>query len=110
MGQAPPYFIEGYLVGQAPPYLKGMEMKRGFLIGCVGVLITDGVPERADGCIENYQELADIAGTAHRGPAAVRTFAVGMAGADFGLLDAVATEGGTSCGSRHCYCSSRSST
>jgi Mg-chelatase subunit ChlD len=59
---------------------------------CVAVLITDGAPS---GCDQTATGLAAIAGTAAQG--GVPTFAIGMAGADFALLDQVATSGGTDC-------------
>lgn len=60
---------------------------------CVAVLVTDGKPEFSIGCEENNTKLAAIASDAwltHK----VRTFAVGLKGADFGLLDQIARAGG----------------
>jgi hypothetical protein len=59
---------------------------------CVAVLVTDGKPENASGCKENSNDLAAIAGAAHT--AGVTTFAVGLQGADFTLLDKIAKQGG----------------
>jgi hypothetical protein len=58
---------------------------------CVAVLVTDGKPEY-DSCEKNHATLAGIAKAAH--DAGVITFAVGLAGADFSLLDEIATQGG----------------
>ena len=58
---------------------------------CVAVLITDGEPLGCDGFTNN---LAAIAQSAYAGGSGVRTFAVGLAGADFNLLDAIANAGG----------------
>jgi len=57
---------------------------------CVAVLVTDGVPEL--GCSEDYAVITQIATDAHA--AGVMTFAVGMEGADFALLDMIAMAGG----------------
>jgi hypothetical protein len=59
---------------------------------CVSVLVTDGKPELSSGCNENQDQLAAIAGAAHA--AGVTTFAVGLKGADFTLLDKIAKQGG----------------
>ena len=59
---------------------------------CVAVLVTDGKPEFAAGCSENSDTLANIAAAAHT--SGVTTFAVGLKGADFGLLDKIAKQGG----------------
>lgn len=59
---------------------------------CVSVLVTDGKPQFANGCNENHDALAGIAGAAHT--AGVTTFAVGLQGADFNLLDKIAMQGG----------------
>ncbi|HKU39917.1 MAG TPA: vWA domain-containing protein [Polyangiales bacterium] len=58
---------------------------------CVAVLVTDGKPE-FDGCEKNHDTLAGIAKAAH--DAGVTTFAVGLSGADFALLDKIAQQGG----------------
>lgn len=59
---------------------------------CVSILATDGKPELALGCEEDPAELAAIAGRAHE--AGVITFAVGLKGANFALLDEIARQGG----------------
>jgi hypothetical protein len=59
---------------------------------CVAVLVTDGKPQYASGCSEDHAELAAIAGDALE--AGVTTFAVGLQGADFSLLDEIARQGG----------------
>ena len=60
---------------------------------CVVVLITDGAPTSCDQTPATLTGIAADAKT--RG---VLTFAIGMDGADFGLLDQIATSGGSSCG------------
>ena len=57
---------------------------------CVAVLVTDGVPEL--GCSEDYAVITQVAADAHA--AGVTTFAVGLSGADFALLDMIAMAGG----------------
>jgi hypothetical protein len=59
---------------------------------CVAVLITDGAPS---GCDQTAAGLSAIAATAAQ--QGVPTFAIGMTGADFALLDQIATSGGTDC-------------
>jgi Mg-chelatase subunit ChlD len=59
---------------------------------CVAVLVTDGKPELSLGCSSDHNTLAGIAGAAHT--AGVTTFAVGLQGADFSLLDQIAMQGG----------------
>ncbi|HET8933285.1 MAG TPA: vWA domain-containing protein [Polyangiales bacterium] len=59
---------------------------------CVSILATDGKPELAIGCEEDPTELAAIAKRAHE--AGVITFAVGLKGANFALLDEIARQGG----------------
>jgi hypothetical protein len=59
---------------------------------CVSILATDGKPELAIGCEEDPEELAAIAERAHE--AGVITFAVGLQGANFALLDEIARRGG----------------
>jgi hypothetical protein len=59
---------------------------------CVAVLVTDGKPEHASGCSENADTLANIAKAANT--SGVTTFAVGLQGADFTLLDKIAKLGG----------------
>jgi hypothetical protein len=57
---------------------------------CVAVLVTDGYPEIL--CSNDYGVIVDIAANAHA--KGVTTFAVGLAGADFFLLDMIAEAGG----------------
>jgi hypothetical protein len=57
---------------------------------CVAVLVTDGEP---NGCDSNSTNLADVAKVAWK-THGVRTFAVGLKGADFALLDKIAMAGG----------------
>lgn len=57
---------------------------------CVAVLVTDGYPEIL--CSNDYGVIVDIAANAHA--KGVTTFAVGLAGADFLLLDMIAQAGG----------------
>jgi hypothetical protein len=93
-GQEPDGFgtpIEGALRG-VTEYCKGFQSSHADE-DCVAVLITDGKPEYASGCEENHDKLAAIAGKAWTDHG-VRTFAVGLAGADFGLLDKIAKAGG----------------
>jgi hypothetical protein len=59
---------------------------------CVAVLITDGAPSTCDVTAVGLSGIASSA--AQRG---VPTFAIGMAGADFALLDQIAAGGGTDC-------------
>jgi hypothetical protein len=59
---------------------------------CISVLVTDGRPEYAPGCEQDHQALAAIAADAFA--QGVRTFAVGLSGADFALLDRIAMQGG----------------
>ena len=58
---------------------------------CIAVLVTDGKPERDD-CEKDTTKLAKIAKDAH--VAGVTTFAIGLAGAEFGLLNEIAQQGG----------------
>jgi hypothetical protein len=60
---------------------------------CVVVLITDGAP---NGCASDQATLASIASDA-KSQANILTFTIGMDGADFGLLDAIAVAGGSNC-------------
>jgi hypothetical protein len=56
---------------------------------CVAVLITDGAPS---GCNEDFGQLAQIAQTAFS--SGVLTYAVGLLGSDFELLNQIAMSGG----------------
>lgn len=57
---------------------------------CIAVLVTDGYPQL--GCSEDYAAITQVATDAHA--AGVTTFAVGLSGADFALLDMIAMAGG----------------
>lgn len=60
---------------------------------CVAVLVTDGLP---NGCSEDPMVLTGIAADAY-GNDDVMTFAIGMTGADFNLLDQIAQQGQGDC-------------
>jgi hypothetical protein len=92
-GQDPNGFgtpIEGALRG-VTEYCKSFQTSHPNE-SCIGVVVTDGKPE-FDGCEHDDAKLAKIAGDAWSN-AKVRTFAVGLSGADFGLLDKIAQAGG----------------
>ncbi len=59
----------------------------------VGLLVTDGLPTR---CNLGTSTLTGIAAAAFNGTPSILTYTMGMQGADFGLLDAIAQAGGTS--------------
>jgi hypothetical protein len=61
---------------------------------CVVVLITDGMP---NACTTDFTALANIAGNAYTSDPSVKTFAIGMYGADFTLLNQIGQQGGTDC-------------
>ena len=82
--------IEGALRG-VTEFCKDYQVENGDE-PCVAVLVTDGKPQYASGCSEDHGELAAIAGAAFA--AGVKTFAVGLQGADFDLLDLIAQQGG----------------
>jgi Mg-chelatase subunit ChlD len=58
---------------------------------CVGVLVTDGAPL---GCQQGSNELLQLAQMIYGGGMGTRLFTVGLQGADFTLLDALAQAGG----------------
>jgi hypothetical protein len=60
---------------------------------CVAVFVTDGAPTTCNG---DFNTIAGIAGQAKANDD-VTTFAVGMGGADFNLLNAIATQGQGDC-------------
>jgi hypothetical protein len=60
---------------------------------CVAVLITDGAADECDA--RSAADLAAIAASAREG--GVITYAAGMQGADFGVLDAIGAAGGGDC-------------
>jgi hypothetical protein len=61
---------------------------------CVVVLITDGLP---NACTIDFAALAAIAGAGLQNAPNIKTFAIGMTGADFGLLNQIGQQGGTDC-------------
>jgi len=61
---------------------------------CVVVLITDGLPTA---CNTDFTALAEIAGDGYSEEPSVKTFAIGMFGADFDLLNELGQQGGTDC-------------
>jgi hypothetical protein len=81
--------IEGALRGATEFCMRYQDAHSGEK--CAAVLVTDGQPA-LDGCQHNTTKLADIAKRAHG--AGVTTFAVGLAGANFGLLNEIAMQGG----------------
>jgi len=83
--------IEGALRG-VTEYCKSFQQNNANE-RCVAVLVTDGKPELASGCSQNTNTLAAIAGDAWTNHQ-VKTFAVGLQGADFTLLDSIALQGG----------------
>lgn len=60
---------------------------------CVVVLITDGQPDQCEILGNNIPPIAQTAFSQF----GVKTFTVGMSGADFNLLDQIAVAGGTDC-------------
>jgi hypothetical protein len=63
-------------------------------LDCAVVLITDGMPSQ---CSQDYTVISNVAGNAFNGNPSVYTFAVGMFGADFFLMNQIAQKGGTDC-------------
>jgi hypothetical protein len=61
---------------------------------CAVIFITDGMP---NGCNQDSNALASIAGDAFKNSPNVKTFAIGMSGADFNLLNLISQSGGTDC-------------
>jgi hypothetical protein len=68
------------------------EYKKRTGVECVAVLITDGTPNR---CSADGGVLTQIAAAGKA--AGIKTFAIGMTGANFVLLNAIAQAGGTDC-------------
>jgi hypothetical protein len=64
----------------------------------IGVFITDGFP---DGCSSNVNTLANIINT-HYQATGIKTFVIGMTGADYVTLDSIAAPGGASSHSTFC--------
>lgn len=58
---------------------------------CVAVLVTDGAPS---GCQSDPQQLVQVAQAIYAGGMGTRLFTVGLQGAQFDLLDALAQAGG----------------
>ena len=58
----------------------------------IGLLVTDGVPTRCD---TSPATLTGLASAAFGGQPSIQIFTMGMAGADFTLLDQIATAGGS---------------
>jgi von Willebrand factor type A domain len=82
---------EGALRG-ATEFCKQYQKDKQGAEQCVAVLVTDGAP---NGCDGNTANLAAIAKAAHDDPtSSVTTFAVGLKGASFTLLDEIAKKGG----------------
>ncbi len=66
-------------------------------IKCVVILMSDGLPEGANCSTTSANGLQSIAATGLSGTPSVQTFTVGMPGASFGVLNAIAAGGGTDC-------------
>ncbi|MBK9000164.1 MAG: VWA domain-containing protein [Myxococcales bacterium] len=64
----------------------------------IGIFVTDGVPE---GCTTNANTLAGIV-QSHLTNDKIKTFVIGMDGADFGTLDTIAAPGGASPHTQYC--------
>jgi len=64
----------------------------------IGILITDGVPEACD---TNVNTLAGIV-QAHYQNDKIKTFVIGMTGADYNKLEAIASPGGASAHTANC--------
>jgi hypothetical protein len=82
--------IQGALVG-VTEYCKTYQTEHPGE-QCVSILATDGKPELSIGCEEDPGKLAAVAKRANE--AGVITFAVGLKGANFALLDEIARQGG----------------
>jgi hypothetical protein len=63
-------------------------------LDCVVILVTDGMPEIL--CNQDVNAVSDIAGTAYAS-SGVRTFAIGMEGADFNFLNMVGQKSNADC-------------
>jgi hypothetical protein len=62
-------------------------------LNCVVVFVSDGAP---NGCSGNFELISEIAGAAYTNNG-VRTFAIGMQGADFDLLNMIGQKGEGDC-------------
>lgn len=71
----------------------------------IGILITDGIPEGS--CNNSATALRQIV-QAHYMATGIRTFVIGMTGADFGVLETIASAGGAQPHSQYCNGSSSS--
>ena len=107
MGQVPTVApqVANWLLGINP---KGNTPTQGALLGLtkfttqyaaknpgekvVGLLVTDGLPTRCD---TSQSTLSGIAASAFNGTPSIPTYVMGMQGANFALLDAIAQAGGT---------------
>jgi hypothetical protein len=87
--------IEGALRGMTDYciWYKGDKTANPTGEDCVGVIITDGLPTM---CNRDANALIDIAARAYTDHK-VRTFTIGMMGADFGLLESIAQVGNGDC-------------
>jgi hypothetical protein len=83
--------LEGALRG-ATNYCLGFNAEHPEA-SCVAVLITDGAADQCDA--RSAEDLAAIAADARAG--GVLTYAAGMQGADFAVLDAIGAAGGADC-------------
>jgi hypothetical protein len=85
--------IEGALNGIAQYTHAYASSTPGSEQRVVGVLVTDGLPDEA--CANDTQQLATIAADSHGGTPSIPTYVIGMSGADFSVLSAIAAAGGT---------------
>jgi len=65
----------------------------------IGILITDGIPEGS--CNNNASSLKTIVQN-HFAATGIRTFVIGMTGADFGTLETIASGGGVAAHPDYC--------
>jgi hypothetical protein len=87
--------IEGALRGMTDFCIRYKQDKNANPDGedCVGVLVTDGLPTQ---CNQDAKALIDIAAKAYT-EHGVKTFTIGMSGADFNLLESIAKVGDGDC-------------
>ena len=85
--------IEGALHGIAQYTHDYASVTPGADQRVVGVLVTDGLPDQA--CASDTQQLATIAAESVGGTPSIPIYVVGMSGADFSVLSAIAAAGGT---------------
>ncbi len=86
--------IEGALHGIAQYTHAYASSAPGSEQRVVGVLVTDGLPDEA--CANDTQQLANIAANSLAATPSIPIYVVGMSGADFAVLSAIAAAGGTS--------------